>query len=216
MFVRNVPQISFFAAPVFLSSKEATTIVTRGEVVGNQAGLGPIPAHAGEPNRAAPWACTLRAYPRSRGGTGRRVVHDDGRLGLSPLTRGNPFSGFPSGTDVGPIPAHAGEPNVAVMARDAQGAYPRSRGGTGLESLRFPRRRGLSPLTRGNPVFEAAGHAAVGPIPAHAGEPAPGSWQSGRSWAYPRSRGGTAVGGFNGADNEGLSPLTRGNPKQKP
>jgi hypothetical protein len=33
MIVRNVPLISFIAAPRVLGSKEATTIVTRGEVV---------------------------------------------------------------------------------------------------------------------------------------------------------------------------------------
>jgi transposase len=38
MIVRNVPQMSFIAAPMFLVSKEATTIVTRGGPMDMRAG----------------------------------------------------------------------------------------------------------------------------------------------------------------------------------
>ena len=73
---------------------------------------------------------------------------------------------------------------------------------------------GLSPLTRGNLKTTKQTRCALGPIPAHAGEPIPEARINARAWAYPRSRGGTA-----GRDDiriapMGLSPLTRGNPKK--
>lgn len=51
---------------------------------------------------------------------------------------------------------------------------PRSRGGTKTLQGLVCRLMGLSPFTRGNPVSIATTSAAGGPIPAHAGEPAPG------------------------------------------
>ena len=51
----------------------------------------------------------------------------------------------------------------------------------------------------------------MGPIPARAGEPSSSSGGSGRTRAYPRSRGGTVVSPFKLLMCEGLSPLARGN-----
>ena len=91
-------------------------------------------------------------------------------------------------------------------------AYPRSRGGTLVSVLTQATYWGLSPLTRGNPRHTSRAAKAVGPIPAHAGEPA--NWRSPTTsrWAYPRSRGGTMTLGAISARLGGLSPLTRGNP----
>ena len=74
---------------------------------------GPIPARAGEP------ACLLRprsasrAYPRSRGGTGRELLADLLDSGLSPLARGNRLGIRCRVARRGPIPARAGEPEKA-------------------------------------------------------------------------------------------------------
>ena len=70
---------------------------------------------------------------------------------------------------------------------------------------------GLSPLARGNHGADAAHCAAVGPIPARAGQP-PSALSSAR-WtrAYPRSRGATAIQLMPKPMAMGLSPLARGN-----
>ena len=72
---------------------------------------GPIPAHAGEPHRLGYQPIRKRAYPRSRGGTSMVADASAPLNGLSPLTRGNPVPALHIVAVLGPIPAHAGEPN---------------------------------------------------------------------------------------------------------
>ena len=131
----------------------------------------PIPARAGEPNSSRLPATSIKAYPRSRGGTFDSRPWPSSFQGLSPLARGNltnalSYSGFQ-----GPIPARAGEPILHPCQMVEFGAYPRSRGGTALESGDGLHDSGLSPLARGNPEFDRLGVQRVGPIPARAGEP---------------------------------------------
>ncbi len=51
----------------------------------------------------------------------------------------------------------------------------------------------------------------AGPIPAHAGQPQCPARSTPRTWAYPRSRGATRPVYLVYLNDEGLSPLTRGN-----
>ena len=182
-------------------------------MVGTENGTltGPIPAHAGEPRHLTATLCPGWAYPRSRGGTvcGHQCVQQQG--GLSPLTRGNHGQRVEMGQHLGPIPAHAGEPDAASCCPSQAGAYPRSRGGTVTTSETSTAAAGLSPLTRGNRDDQAAFCWCTGPIPAHAGEPGLllGGHPSGG--AYPRSRGGTGRERLGLTEEAGLSPLTRGN-----
>ena len=111
----------------------------------------------------------------------------------------------------GPIPARAGEPRLAQFLRLGAWAYPRSRGGTSLARVLEQGQQGLSPLARGNPVLPVETVRCAGPIPARAGEPRR-RWAGSRLiWAYPRSRGGTAVNHVAVSHQAGLSPLARGN-----
>ena len=101
------------------------------------------------------------------------------------------------------------------MKRDIEAmalrAYPRSRGGTVSGHFDLCALGGLSPLTRGNRVVAVVAVATLGPIPAHAGEPATAGTSQRQRRAYPRSRGGTsAIVNFPNRAR-GLSPLTRGN-----
>ena len=96
--------------------------------------VGPIPAHAGEPGSPATVFTSLRAYPRSRGGTEPGAGLGGGCRGLSPLTRGNHVVAREAQRLRGPIPAHAGEPIPRCRASLLQWAYPRSRGGTSADS----------------------------------------------------------------------------------
>ena len=171
----------------------------------------PIPAHAGEPWPSSMAAGRAGAYPRSRGGTCYPTLAEAMDSGLSPLTRGNPNHLFPISVCQGPIPAHAGEPAMWRIYLSRLRAYPRSRGGTVTRIQKMVAVPGLSPLTRGN-RRAAKGHShAVGPIPAHAGEPLDVDTPRIVKRAYPRSRGGTNVAQMMTKVQEGLSPLTRGN-----
>ena len=132
---------------------------------------GPIPAHAGEPWLPLRLCHPARAYPRSRGGTPKNCAPAVVVVGLSPLTRGNLPRLKLGVSQGGPIPAHAGEPTTTKTPPNSSRAYPRSRGGTAMESADGAGRVGLSPLTRGNLYMGRSRNASTGPIPAHAGEP---------------------------------------------
>ena len=121
---------------------------------------GSIPAQAGEPrgNR-------LGVYPRAGGGTG--VVR---RIGVYPRAGG--------GTDMtGSIPAQAGEPSSDDVRWLTKRVYPRAGGGTDRRQRATrtmtvrAHRQGLSPRRRGNLVGPSGLPAAMGSIPAQAGEP---------------------------------------------
>ena len=152
-----------------------------------------------------------RAYPRSRGGTFFLYCIVFSKKGLSPLTRGNLDLPMESTLGLGPIPAHAGEPDRQRMGRTSTRAYPRSRGGTIQHQHHTAPSVGLSPLTRGNPLSPSSCPYVLGPIPAHAGEPRTRQMSRPGVRAYPRSRGGTPVLRLELFAVLGLSPLTRGN-----
>ena len=171
--------------------------LTRGNldrIDADQLAFGPIPAHAGEPNRKSPPSIRSAAYPRSRGGTQARGVLMTVDQGLSPLTRGNLRHLTRITVVTGPIPAHAGEPSWSRQSGVTGGAYPRSRGGTRRRLAQRGNQQGLSPLTRGNLCASPAPATTPGPIPAHAGEPRSSCSISSKPRAYPRSRGGTQSG----------------------
>ena len=96
------------------------------------------------------------AYPRTRGGTVRTTTVISGYGGLSPHTRGNLAISLLVQLASRPIPAHAGEPQSQSDLHVTHGAYPRTRGGTGLAGLYCYFLGGLSPHTRGNLVRAGA------------------------------------------------------------
>ena len=71
--------------------------------------------------------------------------------------------------------------------------------------------QGLSPQARGNLKNNNRINAEPGPIPAGAGEPGSSVSLQVIVGAYPRRRGGTAVGDVQRIAREGLSPQARGN-----
>ena len=66
----------------------------------------------------------VRAYPRSRGGTGDIDPGSQELTGLSPLTRGNRWDESVLFECDGPIPAHAGEPDDTLTGGLADGPIP--------------------------------------------------------------------------------------------
>ena len=131
--------------------------------------------------------------------------------GLSPRLRGNPQRRPQWPHPPRSIPAPAGEPLASVALMEVAPVYPRACGGTpGLGHL-LVRLEGLSPRLRGNLLVAQNGAAAVGSIPAPAGEPC-----RGRRWwrcrpVYPRACGGTHSTKRTDRSPWGLSPRLRGN-----
>ena len=176
---------------------------------------GSIPAHAGEPPLYPRPPPNKWVYPRPRGGTGRTPRWPPPRSGLSPPTRGNPNARTRATRRRRSIPAHAGEPTAADATSWATTVYPRPRGGTDDRRTSTPRRPGLSPPTRGNPIPRASPPRRRGSIPAHAGEPAERVEQKDSGTVYPRPRGGTLTRRRRMSHGDGLSPPTRGNLQRK-
>ena len=116
-----------------------------------------------------------RAYPRSRGATPEKLPADADFVGLSPLPRGNLPASVATLPPEGPIPAPAGQPAARYSPALSPGAYPRSRGATGVSGAFIPSIKGLSPLPRGNLSLSREGEAGAGPIPAPAGQPRMGA-----------------------------------------
>ena len=164
----------------------------RGLDVGSLVG-GSIPAHAGEPHRAAGKDDEPGVYPRACGGTQRRQFAPGADLGLSPRMRGNPNAVGINQSRYGSIPAHAGEPRWDAVHCKASRVYPRACGGTMQRAPVATREEGLSPRMRGN-LFAATRCIA-------------------RPWSrvYPRACGGTRPRSFPEEIAMGLSPRMRGN-----
>ena len=171
-----------------------------------------IPAHAGEPLTVVCHISLVQVYPRPRGGTADRRERQVTSHGLSPPTRGNRTAGRRRMTSRRSIPAHAGEPYPTPIAFASPRVYPRPRGGTREPEPDSALVRGLSPPTRGNPLFVAVVPIRPRSIPAHAGEPVVRCRRAYPPAVYPRPRGGTPQLWRLGVYVPGLSPPTRGNP----
>ena len=151
-----------------------------------------IPAHAGEPASRRSGSRRSGVYPPHMRGNRRDVDC------YQPLD--------------GSIPAHAGEPLAFVPAAPCREVYPRTCGGTAVESPLGTYQTGLSPHMRGNQVGHLGVGEVHGSIPAHAGEPRR-SWLRGvLARVYPRTCGGTSGTEAGLLPRLGLSPHMRGNP----
>ena len=180
-------------------------------VVGENLCAGSIPACAGEPPRAQPFAYQITVYPRVCGGTVPQRRKQGPWRGLSPRVRGNPGDRDGVRPGAGSIPACAGEPPPRHPTAGRRRVYPRVCGGTQSGHFNKYGKWGLSPRVRGNPVGRVGcGHRRWS-IPACAGEP-PSCGASGLlDTVYPRVCGGTDNPTCPGRTSLGLSPRVRGN-----
>ena len=171
-----------------------------------------IPAQAGEPPT---WRAHLESsavYPRAGGGTAACHPRAGCRSGLSPRRRGNHERRNHVVGRRGSIPAQAGEPVSALLARPAARVYPRAGGGTAPPQTHRRPSQGLSPRRRGNRTGCKPRWKGVGSIPAQAGEPDSRPRSACLSKVYPRAGGGTILDPRISAAISGLSPRRRGNP----
>ena len=109
------------------------------------------------------------------------------------------------------IPARAGEPDFSRATLWGVAVYPRACGGTTPAVSTLSAKSGLSPRVRGNPDRSSIPVAAVGSIPARAGEPAVKAYQGLIVAVYPRACGGTDTPPNAPPPSAGLSPRVRGN-----
>ena len=170
-----------------------------------------IPARAGEPICATGKYHRRRVYPRACGGTVSLATTSPRSSGLSPRVRGNlnrPRLTMPT---VGSIPARAGEPRRTHMAMPRCWVYPRACGGTLGIPDNWKDMQGLSPRVRGNREYHLPDNAAIGSIPARAGEPHSAQASKRASSVYPRACGGTSDSRIAPHCRLGLSPRVRGN-----
>ena len=86
----------------------------RVDSLGPYAGLGSIPACAGEPEPRTRYAIRTAVYPRVCGGTTSVPAHPSTAKGLSPRVRGNPRRLHAAHVLDGSIPACAGEPEIGL------------------------------------------------------------------------------------------------------
>ena len=170
-----------------------------------------IPASAGEPVRHGIRTSHRPVYPRECGGTIVASISSDPKSGLSPRVRGNPAGGRLRPAGDGSIPASAGEPPPWIPTSPGRRVYPRECGGTIRVMVCPVPYSGLSPRVRGNLRGERLELAALGSIPASAGEPSSGSKHSLTRTVYPRECGGTPLNRSVSNRPDGLSPRVRGN-----
>ena len=124
--------------------------------------------------------------------------------------RGKPIDHRFQRRHVGIIPAHAGKTRIARRTHCCRGAHPRSRGENTTYSVRFSRRAGSSPLTRGKPSRPANGSKLGRLIPTHAGKTQASRRRLPDREAHPRSRGENSTDWRKDSKLSGSSPLTRG------
>ena len=149
-----------------------------------------------------------------RGGNLRIGRNRAFQWGLSPHARGKRVCPNQIVCTHGPIPACAGETLQHLAQRLVVRAYPRMRGGNGVEELPDTIPEGLSPHARGKPKLGLTHLALIGPIPACAGETTAEVFLNRVIRAYPRMRGGNTVGRSTMVLNMGLSPHARGKPSR--
>ena len=117
----------------------------------SKAGVGSIPARAGETTCTFQSSLTWTVYPRTGGGNPEATRSSAKELGLSPPVRGK-LSRWRYGKHrYRSILARAGETRTAAVVRGAVEVYPRTGGGNNPGGVGYPYADGLSPHGRGKP-----------------------------------------------------------------
>ena len=173
-----------------------------------------IPALAGNTDAARRSRRATTDHPRSRGEYRCGCGIGPGVHGSSPLSRGI-RSSAPRPLAVGRIiPALAGNTRADRHHHLHIEDHPRSRGEYRPIADAARRWAGSSPLSRGIRAPAAPLAAAVGIIPALAGNTRRGGWWPPACRDHPRSRGEYSLGVGDHAAGGGSSPLSRGIPAQ--
>ena len=150
-----------------------------------------IPACAGDPGATRPGNVSTRSIPACAGEPpGRRPRRNSHWV----------------------YPRVCGEPAIRQPGQSIVKVYPRVCGGTVRRAFRSVLLKGLSPRVRGNQSGVTNRAAAIGSIPACAGEPTKSGAADYAARVYPRVCGGTSARRAKQDTSAGLSPRVRGNP----
>ena len=151
---------------------------------------GRSPARAGEPRPSPPCRGRPRVDPRASGGALGQCHRRSLRAGRSPRERGSLAEHSVRASQIGSIPARAGEPTFLEWWVEVVGVDPRASGGATPTGLATIAPQGRSPRERGSRGCPRSASRRTGSIPARAGEPEL-SWPLGRSRGVdPRASGG--------------------------
>ena len=162
---------------------------TRGYVRGHCGVWGIIPAHAGNTADVSSVRCSDRDHPRACGEHSMALPLVNGSTGSSPRMRGTRIPLPTFATEIGIIPAHAGNTSKRLSGGTSGRDHPRACG----EHFALPAALfallGSSPRMRG--THDACGRARSnrGIIPAHAGNTLPPSHCKPNSGDHPRACG---------------------------
>ena len=152
-----------------------------------------IPAHAGQPARAAKVHQARWVYPRACGATFVAAAARSPATGLSPRMRGNRLCPYLPAPIRRSIPAHAGQPKRGNIGHCGRRVYPRACGATHLPDGRGNIPGGLSPRMRGNRYISRKALIDIRSIPAHAGQPQIFVQDFLHRQVYPRACGATGL-----------------------
>ena len=151
--------------------------------------VGIIPAHAGNTFPSSRVAVWRGDHPRACGEHEKILLYGDAIPGSSPRMRGTPFTGRDTATDVGIIPAHAGN-TIAPAAKTWRFRdHPRACGEHKDVPLMCVMLSGSSPRMRGTLVVGVQDHHVIGIIPAHAGNTAYARTSPAGTGDHPRACG---------------------------
>ena len=174
------------------------------------AGVGLIPARAGNTIDTVNSSSSRRAHPRSRGEHSVKGIIADKSTGSSPLARGTPPLGVYRSSGSGLIPARAGNTRCRCVRQCWRWAHPRSRGEHSIKAWGRGGAPGSSPLARGTRAHAVGGGCRLGLIPARAGNTTLLSSFFLGLGAHPRSRGEHSSKAERVGNSLGSSPLARG------
>ena len=182
-----------------------------GQIFG--AGIGSIPACAGQPGQSDCGRLVTWVYPRVCGATRSKSCRFSAQMGLSPRVRGNlvqladqpahaglsprvrgNLRGFDHGfARIRSIPACAGQPIRPKLRPWTVRVYPRVCGATIQRIREKTGEVGLSPRVRGNRLGPRGPAGPQGSIPACAGQPPSRCPRPSLTRVYPRVCGATAL-----------------------
>ena len=145
-----------------------------------------IPACAGNPILPILRMRWITVHPRVCGEPSMWHGEQRARTGPSPRVRGTRGVAAQRDAQPGSIPACAGNPVSMTVSDGSARVHPRVCGEPAHRLARPPRDDGPSPRVRGTPRRGLRPHAAVGSIPACAGNPAGGPRTGGHTKVHPR------------------------------
>ena len=134
------------------------------------------------------------------------------RWGSSPRMRGTHAGVWVDDSQVGIIPAHAGNTANHWLTPDMLGDHPRACGEHSCEMSVLSTSAGSSPRMRGTPVWRHADEIGRGIIPAHAGNTCSSTPIPHAPRDHPRACGEHASPVDATGDQQGSSPRMRGTP----